>query len=187
MLKVYGITGRTVAIVRVPVGDGKAFLQCEFRRGRMSAGIHNRPATYATTNPVEQDIIENCESFKSGSIKLVRSYGESVDAATSQFLKKIQATPVNVTKGRRPKAAGAPVATIEPVAATEPEPQEPAPADQGQEPPKEEVEVFEAVTDKVAAIEILKARGAKATQYATDEGIKKLIKKFGLSFPNLVI
>jgi hypothetical protein len=183
MLKVYGITGRTVAIVRVPVGDGKAFLQCEFRRGRMSAGIHNRPATYATTNPVEQDIIENCESFKSGSIKLVRSYGESGGAATSQFLKKIQATPVNdvnVSKSRRPKAAGAPVAT------TEPEPQEPAPADPGQEPPKE-VEVFESVTDKVAAIEILKARGAKATQYATDEGIKKLIKKFGLSFPNLVI
>ena len=183
MLKVYGITGRTIAIVRIPVGDGKAFLQCEFRRGRMSAGIHNRPATYATTNPVEQDIIENCESFKSGAIKLVRSYADKTDVATSLFLKKLQAAPAK--KGKPQKPAPEPVPDAPGIPA-----QEPANGPAEEEPKKEpekEIEVFADVTDKAAAIAILKARGAKATQYATDEGIKKLVKKLGISFPNLVI
>lgn len=84
MLKVYGIHGRTTAIIRIPVDKaGRAFLECEFGRGRMGAGPANRPATYATNDPVKQSIIENSPMFSSGGIKLVRTYEEEAPAQIS--------------------------------------------------------------------------------------------------------
>ena len=76
MLKVYGISGRTTAIIRIPAGkSGKAFLECEFTRGRMGlSALANRPATYVTKDPVKQAIIENSPLF-GHTIRLVRSYG----------------------------------------------------------------------------------------------------------------
>lgn len=63
MLKVYGIHGRTQCIIKVPVNEGKAWVECEFKGGRIGAGIANRPATYPTANEVEQQIIENSPLF----------------------------------------------------------------------------------------------------------------------------
>lgn len=78
MLKVYGIHGRTTALIRIPAGkSGKVFLECEFARGRMGVGPANRPATYVTTDPIKQAIIEDSPLFGS-TIKLVRSYEDEV-------------------------------------------------------------------------------------------------------------
>lgn len=63
--KVYGIYGRTTAVVRVPVGKGKAFMQIEFSRGVPNAGPNYRPATFATSDPVTQSILEKCSLFGS--------------------------------------------------------------------------------------------------------------------------
>ena len=63
MLKVYGIHGQTTAIVKIPVNDNSAWLEVEFRRGRIGAGMQNRPATYPTTDPVVQAVIENSPYF----------------------------------------------------------------------------------------------------------------------------
>lgn len=63
MLKVYGIHGRTQAIVKIPVNGGQAWIECEFRHGRIGAGIANRPAAYATADITEQNIIENSPLF----------------------------------------------------------------------------------------------------------------------------
>lgn len=65
MLKVYGIHGRTQALIKVPVNNGKAWIDCEFKHGRIGAGIGNRPATYPTSDETEQNIIENSPFFGS--------------------------------------------------------------------------------------------------------------------------
>ena len=85
MLKVYGISGRTTAIIRIPAGkSGKAFLECEFTRGRMGlSALANRPATYVTQDPVKQAIIENSPLF-GRTIRLVRSYGIEEEQQTEQ-------------------------------------------------------------------------------------------------------
>lgn len=76
MFKIYGIHGKTQAIIKFPLNNGKAWLSCEFRHGRIGAGMANRPATYATTDETEQNIIENSNFFKTGHVFLYRSSGE---------------------------------------------------------------------------------------------------------------
>lgn len=71
MLKQYGIYGQTQAIINFPINDGKAWFTAEFGRGRIGAGLQNRPATYTTGNPVIQGIIENSKEF-GHLIKIVR-------------------------------------------------------------------------------------------------------------------
>ncbi len=71
MLKVYGIHGQTQAVLNFPINDGKAWFTAEFGRGRIGAGMQNRPATYTTSNPVIQGIIENSAEF-GHLIKIVR-------------------------------------------------------------------------------------------------------------------
>ena len=71
MLKVYGIHGQTQAVLNFPINDGKAWFTAEFGRGRIGAGMQNRPATYTTSNPVIQGIIESSVEF-GHLIKIVR-------------------------------------------------------------------------------------------------------------------
>jgi hypothetical protein len=71
MLKTYGIHGQTQAVINFPFNEGKAWFTAEFGRGRIGAGPQNRPATYTTSNPVIQGIIENSPEF-GHLIKIVR-------------------------------------------------------------------------------------------------------------------
>ncbi|MBR5660579.1 MAG: hypothetical protein IKW99_03420 [Bacteroidales bacterium] len=75
MLKVYGIHGQTTAIVKIPVNDNSAWLELEFRRGRIGAGLQNRPATYSTVDPVVQAVIEGSPYF-GRLISIVRVVGD---------------------------------------------------------------------------------------------------------------
>lgn len=73
MLKVYGIPGRTTAVVRIPTAKNKSWLILEFKRGRHGDGQTERPCTYVTNDQTVQNIIEN-SSYYGGTIKLIRSY-----------------------------------------------------------------------------------------------------------------
>lgn len=82
MVKVYGIYGRTAAIVRIPIGHGnKGFLECEFSRGRLGLGSADRPATYSTGDDIKQSIIENSSLF-GHTIKIVRTYQDAESKKT---------------------------------------------------------------------------------------------------------
>lgn len=83
MLKVYGIHGKTFATLRIPTG--KASLVVEFKRGRLGLGPNNKAATYSTSDPTEQAIIENSEYY-GGLVRLVRSYdgGRPADASPAK-------------------------------------------------------------------------------------------------------
>jgi len=78
MLKTYGIYGQTQAVINFPINEGKAWFTAEFRRGRIGAGIQDRPATFTTANPVIQGIIENSKDF-GYLIKLVRMTEDSAE------------------------------------------------------------------------------------------------------------
>ena len=156
MLKVYGIHGRTTALIRIPVGkSGKAFLECEFARGRMGAGPANRPAVFVTGDPIKQEMIENSPQFASGAIKIVRQYADEAPApqpaAPAAAPKKVVAAP---------KPAAAPATTA-----------------QG-------VTVVDEVASREEAVAYLKAHGAKATNLKDDDAIRAYMAKIGVSFPN---
>lgn len=77
--KVYGIYGRTTAIVRIPTGSGKANIEVTFDRGVPNAGPNYRPATFTTNDPVVQKIMESNKLF--GSLyKIVRVVRDDNDA-----------------------------------------------------------------------------------------------------------
>lgn len=62
--KTYGIYGYTTAPIRIPAGDGAAYIQVEFKRGcPNNGGANYRPATYTTSDLAEQTIIENSPMF----------------------------------------------------------------------------------------------------------------------------
>lgn len=63
--KIYGIYGRTTAMLRIPTGKGKAFIEVTFDRGMPNGGPNYRPATYSTSDPVVQDILESSSLFGS--------------------------------------------------------------------------------------------------------------------------
>lgn len=81
MLKIYGIHGRTQALIKFPLNNGKAWLPCEFKHGRIGAGIGNRPATYPTADITEQNIIEDSLMFKQKLVFIHRISGEDTAKA----------------------------------------------------------------------------------------------------------
>lgn len=80
MLKTYGIDGQTTAIVKIPFNGNTAWLEVEFKRGRIGTKTQNRPATFSTTDTAKQAIIENSAYFRR-MIKLVRVIGDDKPAA----------------------------------------------------------------------------------------------------------
>lgn len=84
MLKIYGIHGRTQALIKFPLNNGKAWLECEFKHGRIGAGIGNRPATYPTSDITEQNIIEDSPFFKENIVVLHRVAFEDAPAKAKE-------------------------------------------------------------------------------------------------------
>lgn len=93
MLKIYGIHGRTQAVINVPVNGGQAHLECEFKHGRIGAGMGNRPATYPTSDPIEQSIIESSPLFGPLIILYRVSVAESPASAEAPSAATVKAIP----------------------------------------------------------------------------------------------
>lgn len=72
MRKEYAIKGVVERFISVPLGKGSVTLH--FQGGAIDSALR-RDATFSTTNPVEQAIVERLPEFKKGVIKLVRTIG----------------------------------------------------------------------------------------------------------------
>lgn len=72
MRKEYAIKGVVERFISVPFGKGSVTLH--FQGGAIDSALR-RDATFSTTNPVEQAIVERLPEFKKGVIKLVRTIG----------------------------------------------------------------------------------------------------------------
>ena len=81
MTKVYGVSGYTTLVVKIPFNGGGGLLECEFDRGIIGRGPSDRPATYATADPAKQGIIEGSEYYGK-LIYLVRKIGQETPART---------------------------------------------------------------------------------------------------------
>ena len=156
--KIYGIYGRTTAIVKVPTGSGKAYIEVEFNRGIPNAGPNYRPATYATSDPVEQSILEKSNLF--GSLYTIYRVREDPGVAPS--------SQTSVKKSAQSRTA-----------------KQVAPKTTTEEKEAEEPRVVEEVKTKVEALEWLKQNGAKAINLKDDDSIKAFMAKIGVSFPNV--
>lgn len=154
--KVYGISGYTTTIMRIPAGDGRAWIECEFTRG-CQMGAYSRPATYVTTDKTVQQIIERSAYFKKRVIKLVKSYEENTPMSEQQAA----AVATKVAAEKKADVQEAPVAAS-----------------------NDEPKVFEDVTSYEQAVITLKGLGAKATQLRSVEAIKKYMSQHNVTFPN---
>lgn len=73
MRKEYAIKGIVERFISVPLGKGSIIIH--FEGGAIDSALR-RDATFSTSNPVEQAIVERLPEFKKGVIKLVRTIGE---------------------------------------------------------------------------------------------------------------
>ena len=198
MLKVYGIIGRTTALLTIPTANRKAFVKAEFKHGRMGVGIASKPATFSTSDPVIQDILEMSPEYTNGMIKLVRAYSDNGAMLSPAELAKLRKCPamngiaaVANTK-RIAKKAPAPVEQgVAPVELAEEEPVEQgvAPVELAEEEPvatadEALAEAIPSVTTYTEAAAFLKSRGAKASEIRSTEAALKYAAKIGVTFPN---
>ncbi len=155
--KTYGVSGLMDWTTNIKAG--KATINVHFSGGALTAyGV--TPATYSTTNPLFQLVIENCEFFKSGRITLL----SEMEVAGS--------TPVKTSKA----STAAAVAT----ATEEAEPQTEEGTDNADG--MREVEV----TDKSDAIEYLKEhypeKGYGAVKLRTHAAFDAACSEHGIKF-----
>lgn len=91
--KVYGIHGRTTAMLRVPTNGGKAFIEVTFDRGVPNGGPNYRPATFSTSDPVVQSILEKSTFFNT-MYKLYRIVRDEPEKAATAAPKKKDIEPL---------------------------------------------------------------------------------------------
>ena len=97
MIKVYGIHGRTTALIQVPTASGKSFIEVEFKRGRLGLGKSNKAATFSTGDRTVQNIIEDSKYF-GNLIKLMQVYDEGgKEVAAPLATEKPEAAEVQLT------------------------------------------------------------------------------------------
>lgn len=170
MRKVYKINGKTEVHEVFTSPSGKTKIKVAFTKGNLDP--NNRvPARFTTDSPIVQAFIENSPKFNK-TIFLEKVFADKVQVPA--------AIPARPGKGKGP------------VKNTGPEqPQNPTPPSEQAEVPIEgeaaaEEKVYPEVTKTGDAVSILMKAGAKIKQVSDYEGIMKVAKAKGISFPNLV-
>lgn len=95
--KTYGVDGFTM--VRWPLSNatGDVTINVTFRNGCLD-DRQKRPATFITSDPVVQLVIENHRFFKSGRIRLVASSGQAETVKTAELNEQIKKSASKKTK-----------------------------------------------------------------------------------------
>ena len=165
MTKIYGYPDKVYASVEIPFNRGRNTVKIEFTGGCTDRKIY-RPATFKTSNPVVQDIIEKSKLFGS-TITLIRTFGPAP-------VKKPKNDPNPV---KEPELTNKP-----PVMSGENPKNDPNPVEEPELTQKDgefpDLRTWEEVAAK------LKSLGAKATDLRTRAAAQKFASAQGLSFPN---
>lgn len=74
--KKYGIKNTSECVIRIPIG--KSVVICNFVDGNLQSR-EPIPASYTTTNPIIQHVIEHCEMFVGGKIFLMAEYDNGAE------------------------------------------------------------------------------------------------------------
>lgn len=94
--KKYGIRNTSECVLRLPVGKGSVV--CNFTNGNLQSK-EPIPASYTTSNPIIQHVIEHCEKFLGGKIYIMAEY----DNEASEETPGIKAEPEKPKKAKRVK------------------------------------------------------------------------------------
>lgn len=167
--KVYGVDGQREAILTVPLANGRNTLRLEFTRGNNQRGAYYKPATYVSVSAAEQAMIESSPMFKTGTIRLVRTIGSSVQEETP-------AEPSRPGRNnRKPQAEAAHTSASEI-------------KDEKTVAPDESTDngglSFPEVTTIEQARVALKAHGANAGVLMNETAMRNYMTKNGIVFPN---
>lgn len=206
-LKVYGIHGRTQAVITIPFNGGRAKLELEFEHGRIGAASLNRPATYSTNDPAKQVIIENSQYFGS-LITVIREYKDKKDDLLAAAKAKAAADAAKTDRLAAARAANAAKAAAKKKAVELADGVTPLQGDEqggttqfqgagvsasdartaGLEKGidasgKEDYEDHPEITSIEEVFAFLKTRGAKATDL-TEDGARAFAAKIGVTFSN---
>lgn len=92
--KKYGIRNTSECVIRIPVG--KSVVVCNFTDGNLQSR-EPIPASYTTTNPIIQHVIEHSEMFSGGKIFLMAEYAVEEEPA------KVEPAKPKKTKARKAK------------------------------------------------------------------------------------
>lgn len=159
MRKVYKIHGKTEVHLVLESPSGKTKYKIAFTKGNLDPKML-APATYSTSDPVIQDVIERDKLFGKV-IFLDKVYGDVTPAASTKEVSTAPASASSTKKGGK----GAKVETSS------------KPYD---------VKVMPEVQTIADAATVLTAEGALASEFdGTVEGALKIAKGLGISFPNL--
>lgn len=155
--KTYGVPGKieTVMVLK----SGKNDVVVNFKGGSI-VDFARHPASYATTNPIHQAIIENSVQFQRGEIKLLSSIevaDQHHEVAAAQ--KKNVVAPKVVAPKAAPKKA--------------------------EEPKQEDVKEYPEVTGTQAAIKVLAEYGVDPNLVSNKTDAKRYASELNISFPNL--
>ena len=77
--KKYGIRNTSECVLRLPVGKGSVV--CNFTNGNLQSK-EPIPASYTTSNPIIQHVIEHCEKFLGGKIYIMAEYDNEATEET---------------------------------------------------------------------------------------------------------
>lgn len=159
MTKKYGVRNTSECVFRFKLG--KANITCRFTGGNLQSR-EPIPASYTTSNPIVQNVLESCEKFKNNHIFIMAEYGQEDECEA------VVVEPVP-----------APAA---PVVEKKPAPKKKATAKKE----VKEVKVMEDVTTHGDAVTALMSAGEYGmSDLATIESCIAKAEEIGISFPNL--
>ena len=180
MTKIYGIYGYRELNIRIPLGNGRNFIQREFTRGNPQQGAYYKPATYISSDRTEQAMIESSPMF-GRQIKLIRTCDDGPEDA-QQPKPEQQFKAATARTSRTSRTSRGPVKVVAPASVQEPDN---GPAEDSEAPAEDNVEEYDEITSREDLIAFLKTRGAKAAVLLNDDKMVQFIAEHNLSFPNL--
>jgi hypothetical protein len=101
MTKKYGIRNTSECVLRLSVGKGSVV--CNFTNGNLQSK-EPIPASYTTSNPIIQHVIEHCKMFLGGKVFLMAEYDNSPKVETSASVKAEPEKTKKTTKKAERKA-----------------------------------------------------------------------------------
>ena len=95
MTKKYGIRNTSECVLRL--NAGKSTIVCNFTNGNLQSK-EPIPASYTTSNPIIQHVIEHCEKFLGGKIFVMAEYNNEPKDEAVQSVKTETEKPKKVAK-----------------------------------------------------------------------------------------
>lgn len=161
MTKKYGVKNTSECVFKFKIG--KATIECRFTGGNLQSR-EPIPASYSTSNPIVQHVIESCDKFKNRHIFIIAEYGDKGQPVVAE--------PASAPAKKNPLKEWAK--------------NEETKKKTSKKPARKEEKVMEEVKTHGEAVDALMAAGEfSMADLETVESCVAKAAEIGISFPNL--